>query len=324
MHVGTDGDGPLPPRRHRRAVRGRASTRRCRRRCDHRLGHVHVGQSTRSVRPRACSRTACWSSPPSPRSSGWCCSRRSWRATPTGGTTTGRCCASSGRRARARVVDACAPLVPVAVARRVARRPRRLGRRRVGCRSAPRAAPSSRVGCDFDATVLIGGAVVLVAVVLVTSAAARALGRAHACVAARARRPGARDTARDRRRHDDDRREHGHPGRTRPPRDPVALGGRRHRARDGRGDRRRRLLRFAHAAHDRTGAPGLGLGRDRPGFQLRRHARRGRSRGAATGWPPIPTSSAVTEVWIDYQPRVNGHTVPGFARAVRRRATAAS
>ena len=205
----------------------------------HRLGHVHVGRSTRSVRRRACSRTVCSCSRSSPRWSGSCCCRRCWRATRNEARTSATLLRVFGASAHGRIADACVPIVPVAVvgallggARRVDRvaldadrhgaagrgrartRLRRDGahrrRRRPGrwSSSRPSAAAAVWVGRAAhrrrESTRSRSTRRVVVGGVTTTTAASMV-------------------TA----------------GRAGPPRDPVALGGRRDRAGDGRSDRRR-------------------------------------------------------------------------------------
>ena len=207
------------------------------------------------------------------------------------------------------VVDACAPLVPVAVGGALlAVLGAWFGSRWMPIGTARRAEFAR--GLDFDATVLIGGAVVLAALVLVTSAIASLwVGRT------RASRP-TRRVALARR---------------------LAIGGVTTATAAsmvtevGRG-RRAIPLRSAVAgtALALAGVVGVAVFSGSLTRLTTEPARQG------WGWDVVvrgfnpddtvgrdpsgtdriaadPDVSAVTQVWLDYEPRVNGHTVPGFA-----------
>ena len=214
-----------------------------------------------------------------------------------------------GATRMARVVDACAPLVPVAIAGAVlALLGAWLGSRWMPIGTARRAefAP----GFDFDAVILIGGAAVLAAVVLVTSAAA-------ALWAGRTRTSGAprRPTLAHR----------------------LTIGGVTTSAAAsmvtevGRG-RRAIPLRSAAAGTALAMAGVIGVAvfsgsltrltteRERQGWGWDVLVR-GFNAGDTVARKPTgagllaadPDVRAVTQVWAGYEPRLNGHFVPGFA-----------
>jgi hypothetical protein len=214
-----------------------------------------------------------------------------------------------GATRAARVVDACAPLVPVAIAGAllsVFAAWIASGWMPIG---TARRAEFAR-GRDFDAVILIGGALVIVAVVLVTSAAAALwIGHTHA----RGTTRGPLVTHR------------------------VLLGGvitttaASMVTEVGRG-RRAIPLRSAVAGTALAMAGVIGVAvfsgsltrlttdpaRQGWGWDV---IVRGNTAAAADGKPanaaPLvadPDVSAVTQVWIDYEPKLNGHTIPGFAQ----------
>ncbi len=215
-----------------------------------------------------------------------------------------------GATRTARVVDACAPLVPVAVGGALlAVLGAWIGSRWLPIGTAGRAEFGH--GLDFDAPVLIGGAAILVAVVLATSAAAALwVGRQRTSAATRragfARR--------------------------------LAIGGvttataAKMVTEVGRG-RRAIPLRSAVAgtALAMAGVIGVAVFSASLTRLTTEPMRQGWGwdalvKGFNTGDPltrdPAVAAErliadrdvrALTRVWLDYEPRVNGHTVPGFA-----------
>jgi hypothetical protein len=214
-----------------------------------------------------------------------------------------------GATRTARVLDACAPLVPVAAAGALlAMLGAWLGSRWMPIGTAGRAEFAR--GLDFDATVLLWGAAAIAVVVLVISAAA-------ALWVGRTRAPGTTRQAALAHR--------------------LSIGGVTTTAAAsmvtevGRG-RRAIPLRSAAAgtALAMAGVIGVAVFSTSLTRLTTEPARqgwgwdvfvRGHNAGQTVARDPRgadllvadPDVSAVTQVWIDYEPRVNGHTVPGFA-----------
>ncbi len=214
-----------------------------------------------------------------------------------------------GATRTARVVDTCAPLVPVAaIGALLAMLGAWLGSNWMPIGTARRGEFAR--GLEFDATVLLGGGAVLAAVVLVTSAAA-------ALWVGRMRAPGTTRQAAIAHR--------------------LSIGGVTTATAAsmvtevGRG-RRAIPLRSAAAATALAMAGVIGVAvfsaslnrltaepaRQGWGWDV---FVRGLDAGQTVARDPRgadrlladPDVSAVTQVWIDYEPRVNGHTVPRFA-----------
>jgi FtsX-like permease family len=209
-----------------------------------------------------------------------------------------------------RVIDACAPLVPVAVAGTLLAV---LGAW-VGSNWMPigtaRQAEFAR-GRDFDATILIGGAVVLVAVLLVTSAAAALwVGRTRASGASR--RPGlatrftiggVTTTAAT-----SMVTQVGHGRRAIPLRSAVAGTALAMAGVIG-------VAVFSGSLTRLTTEPARqGWGWDVIVRGFTSNDAIGRDAQGADRLAADPDLSAITQVWLGYLPRVNGHTVAGFGQ----------
>jgi hypothetical protein len=215
-----------------------------------------------------------------------------------------------GATRAARVVDACAPLVPVAViGATLALFGAWFGSRWMPIGTARRAEMAR--GLDFDATILIGGAVVLAAVVLVTSAASALWVTRTRASDATIRSGLARW---------------------------MTVGGvttttaARMVTQVGRG-RRAIPLRSAivGTALAMSGVIGVAVFSGSLTRLTTERTRQGWGwdvivRGFSAGDPVAqsperaarqvsadPDVAAVTEMWLDYEPRVNGHVVAGFA-----------